>query len=87
MNRILSVFNTEPALLIGAVRAILVAIVGFGIDLSATQVTAVILALEAVLSLFTRASVYAPDTVKKIRVRAKAAGVEVTLPEPPLLPD
>jgi hypothetical protein len=67
MSKIWKLWKSEPALLIGALRAILVAAVGFGLNLSTEQITLVILALEAVLSTLTRSAVYAPDTVAALK--------------------
>ena len=49
--------NTEPTLIIGAIRAVLIAAVTFGLDLSPEQIAAVLLAAEALLSLVLRSRV------------------------------
>ncbi|HEV8177405.1 MAG TPA: hypothetical protein VGP44_06905 [Gemmatimonadales bacterium] len=71
MSKLLKLWAAEPVLLVAAVRAVLVAAIGFGLNLSTAQVTSVILAVEALLSLLvTRQAVYAPATVTKIRAKA-----------------
>jgi len=67
MDRLIKAWLAEPALLISAVRAILVCLIGFGLDLSGEQITSIVVAMEAIFALFTRQSVYSPATVAKIR--------------------
>jgi hypothetical protein len=84
MSKLWALWSREPAALIGALRAVLVAAVGFGLDLTAEQITLTVLALEAVLMPLTRSAVYAPATVTKLRaanarkVLKAAQGVVVT---------
>jgi hypothetical protein len=49
--------TTEPTAIVGAVRLVIIAAVAFGLDLTETQLVAVIAALEAVLGLFLRSKV------------------------------
>ena len=53
LNRI----KTEPVLVTGLARALILCVTAFGLKLSAEQVGAIMLVLEAVLSFVTRASV------------------------------
>lgn len=73
MDNLLKLWAREPALIVSAVRALLVCGVGFGLDLSAEQVTSIVLAMEAVFAMFTRASVYSPASVERIKEAAGAA--------------
>lgn len=72
MSRIMKIWAAEPAVLISAVRAVLVAAVGFGLHLRPEQITSIVIALEAVFALLTRQSVYAPATVENIVDNAAA---------------
>ena len=47
----------EPALIIGAIQAVLALVIAFGLDLSPEQVGAILAASSAVLALVTRANV------------------------------
>jgi hypothetical protein len=47
----------EPALIAGAIRAIILALVAFGLEWTGDQVAALMLAVEAVLTLFVRQTV------------------------------
>jgi hypothetical protein len=49
--------SSEPVLVLAAVRAMVVLVTAFGLDLSAEQVAAVYLAAESVLSLVAREKV------------------------------
>lgn len=66
MDKFLKLWATEPAVIIGAVRAILVASVGFGLNLSTEQITSLVLAVEAIGALVTRQSVFAPATAQRM---------------------
>lgn len=66
MDKLLKVWTQEPAVIISAVRAILVASVGFGLSLSAEQITSLVLAVEAIGAIVTRQSVFAPATVQRL---------------------
>jgi hypothetical protein len=79
------VWRTEPAAVIGAVRAVLVAAVGFGLDLSGEQITGLILALEAVAVLITRRSVVAPSTL--VDAARKSAELAATVVAEDLAPE
>lgn len=54
-------FNTEPVVLTAAVRAVILAVIAFGLNISAEQVAAVMLAVEAVLAVVVRAKVTPVD--------------------------
>lgn len=58
------IFNREPALILGAVQAVIVLVVSFGLDLTAEQSGAILAATAAVLAVIARQSVYAPATVE-----------------------
>lgn len=49
--------NREPVAIAAALRSVLVAAMAFGLDLTAEQVAAVVIAVEAVLALFIRSKV------------------------------
>jgi len=49
--------NTEPTVIVGAVRLVLVAAIAFGLHLTDVQLVASVAALEAVLGLFLRSKV------------------------------
>ena len=49
--------NTEPALVIGAVMAVLAVLVGFGLDVTEEQMALIAAALVAVGAVFTRSKV------------------------------
>lgn len=57
MSRPGTVLGREPALWVSAVRAVLVAGVLFGLDLTEAQTAGLLLAAEAVLALWTRSEV------------------------------
>ena len=52
-----SLWGREPALILGAVQAILALVVAFGLDLSTEQVGAILAASAAVLAVVTRSQV------------------------------
>lgn len=49
--------NLEPVAVAAAIRAVLVAAVAFGLDFTAEQIVAVVVAIELVLGLFVRSKV------------------------------
>jgi hypothetical protein len=57
-------FGKEPVVIAGAVRAIILAAVAFGLELTPEQIAATMLAVEAVLTLLTRQSVTATATLQ-----------------------
>lgn len=50
-------FNTEPVAVAAAVRAVLVAAVAFGLEMSGEQIAALVVAIEIVGALFVRSKV------------------------------
>lgn len=50
-------WNREPALIIGALQALLAVGIGFGLDLSEEQLALILAATAAVLALLTRSQV------------------------------
>lgn len=50
-------FRTEPVAIVNAIRLIALASIAFGLQLTDVQLVAVVAALEAVLTLFTRSQV------------------------------
>lgn len=56
-------FNAEPAVIAGAIRAIILCAVAFGLKWSADQIAALMLAVEAVLTLVVRQTVTSQDTL------------------------
>ena len=55
-------WDREPALILGAVQALIALAVSFGADLSTEQVGAIVAATAAVLSVITRQRVVSPAT-------------------------
>lgn len=53
----LSRLLNEPTVIAGAIRAVILAVTAFGVQLTAEQIAATMLAVEAVLTLITRALV------------------------------
>jgi hypothetical protein len=66
VDKFFKLWAAEPAVIIGVVRAVLVAAVGFGLNLSTEQITSLVLAVEAIGALVTRQSVFAPATVQRL---------------------
>ena len=58
-------WNREPVAIAGAIRAVILCAVAFGLKWSPEQIAAVMLAVEAVLTLVTRQSVVTPNTLEK----------------------
>jgi len=58
------IFKREPALILGALNALIAVAVGFGLDITPEQVGLVNAAVAAVLAVIVRANVYAPATVE-----------------------
>lgn len=52
-----TLWNREPAVILGALQAILALAVGFGLQLSAEQVTLITAAAAAIVALVTRTQV------------------------------
>lgn len=52
-----NLWNTEPALVLGAVQAILALLLAFGVDLTPEQIGAILAVSAAVLSLLVRRKV------------------------------
>jgi hypothetical protein len=88
MNAITRILDREPAVVIGALQALLALAIGFGMDLSGTQVTLILTAFAAVFALLTRQSVWAPASVSSVPVeirpsyQVEPSNVEIV---PPLL--
>ena len=55
------IFNREPTLILGLIRAIIVLVTVFGLDLTSEQTAAVYLVAEAFLSLLNRQKVTPVD--------------------------
>ncbi len=55
-------FNREPTLILGLIRAIVVLVTVFGLDLAPEQIAAVYLVAEAFLSLLNRQKVTPVDS-------------------------
>lgn len=52
-----TLWNREPALIIGVVTALIALAVGFGLDVTQEQVSLIVAAVAAILSLVTRSQV------------------------------
>ena len=61
----MTIFGREPLVIVNAVRLVVLAAVSFGLDLSEAQIVSVMLALEAVLTLFSRSQVTPNETVEE----------------------
>ena len=68
-------FGREPVLIAGAIRAVILVGTAFGLDWTAEQIAAVMLAVEAVLAAVTRQTVTSPATLRD----AGTSKAEVTL--------
>lgn len=67
MERLIALWQSEPARVVGAVAAVLAALVAFGAPITADQSEKIVIAVGAVLFLLgsaevTRAKVYSPAT-------------------------
>lgn len=58
-------WNAEPVALAAAIRAVILCAVAFGLKWTPEQIAAVMLAVEAVLTLITRQAVVSPTTLEK----------------------
>lgn len=65
--------GSEPALILGAVNALVALGVGFGLNWTASQVGLVNAAVSAILAVILRQSVVAPDTHQQAINDAKKA--------------
>ena len=54
------IFNREPVAVAAAVRAVILAVVAFGVKLTAEQIAATMVAVEAVLAVAVRRKVSVP---------------------------
>lgn len=72
--------NTEPVAIVNAVRLVALAGMTFGLHLTDGQLGASMLALEAVLTLFTRSQVTTADTLANMK--PKDLAVAQKTPEP-----
>lgn len=72
--------NTEPVAIVNAVRLVALAGMTFGLHLTDIQLGASMLALEAVLTLFTRSQVTSGDTLSKMAPQTLKAAQQT--PEP-----
>jgi hypothetical protein len=75
LNRLLN----EPTVIAGAIRSIIIAAAAFGLNWSAEQIAALMLAVEAILTVINRALV-TPNQLAEARV---AAGGSPTVPRNP----
>ena len=75
-----NLWDREPVAIVNAVRLICLAGMTFGLHLNNTQLTASMLALEAVLTLFTRSQVTSADTLEKMQPQTLAKAQSA--PEP-----
>lgn len=58
--------SREPAVVAGAIRAVLLAAVSFGLDWTPEQIGSLMLAVEAVLTVLTRQTVTSPATLARV---------------------
>lgn len=61
-----NLWNREPALVLGAVQALVALAVAFGLHLTSEQVGAVMAAAAAVVALVTRRTVTSPATAAQV---------------------
>lgn len=73
--------NREPVAIAAAFRAVLLAAMAFGFKLSAEQVAAVAIAVEAVAALFVRSKVYASGNVIDVESPEQAFDLLTKHPE------
>lgn len=62
-----TLWNREPALILGAVQTLVALAVAFGLDLSSEQVGAIMAASAAVVALITRRTVTSPASVAELQ--------------------
>lgn len=72
-----TLFQREPALVIGAIGALISLGIGFGLKVSPEQYALIMAAVEAVLFLIVRQSVFAPASVEPIPAEGDDAGEPV----------
>lgn len=68
-------FGREPVLIAGAIRAVLLVAVSFGVDITPEQLATLMIAVEAVLTVVTRQTVTSPATLRE----AGTSKAEITL--------
>lgn len=73
-------WNREPVAIVNAVRLIVLAAMAFGLNITMVQLVAAMTALEAVLTLFTRAQVTSADGLQKIAPATLQAAQETAPP-------
>ena len=77
MNELLS---REPVAVVNAVRLVALAAMTFGLHLTDAQFTTSMIALEAVLTLFTRSRVTSPATLQEMTPKTLAAAQDTAQP-------
>jgi hypothetical protein len=72
--------NSEPVVIVNAVRLVAMAAMTFGLKLTMPQLMSSMVALEAILTLFTRSQVTSADTLSAMKPKNLAAAQAT--PEP-----
>ena len=73
-------FRAEPIAIVNAFRLCALAAMTFGLNLTNTQLVALVLALEAVLTLFTRAQVTSAQTLQEMTPATLKAAQDTAQP-------
>lgn len=68
-----AIWSREPVAVVNAVRLVMLAAMTFGLHLTNIQLGASMLALESVLTIFTRAQVASPSTLEAMTPATLAA--------------
>lgn len=76
-----SLFGREPALIIGAIGALIALGVGFGLPVTPAQVGLIMAAVAAILAVVTRSQVFSPPAVRDLIETAVAMPSRTTVEE------
>lgn len=75
-----NIWSREPVAIVNAVRLCVLAGMTFGLHLTDIQLGATMIALEAVLTLFTRAQVTSPDALQSMTPKTLADAQDAAQP-------
>ena len=82
-----TIFGREPALIYGAIAAIIALAVGFGLRITAEQTGLILAVVTAIMAVVIRQSVYSPQSAGKIANTQYRAGLnEASQPDVPAPP-
>lgn len=82
-----TIFGREPALIYGAIAAIIALAVGFGLPVTPEQTGLILAVVTAIIAVVVRQSVYSPASTERISNEQYRAGLnDATQPEIPAPP-